>query len=250
MAEKNKNEVAEKKPSNFTELVEWKLNDISDALPSDLNKTKFVTNAMALLNADEKLKQCDQPSLLQGLMQSAVLGLDAIQKECYLIPYGKRADFQISYTGMRKLALKYSTRPLKDIRSNVVREGDELTVTTIDGRTTYTFKPIAFNKKPIVGAFAVAEFADGDMQVEMMSDDDIKKIRNGSKAKNSPAWSQYEDEMSRKAVTRRLCKHIQLNLENDKQVQAFDEDGALEEQTEAPIDVFAEAKEVVNEDNE
>ncbi|MCM0751583.1 hypothetical protein DEA98_10275 [Brucella pseudogrignonensis] len=52
------------------------------------------------------------------------------------------------------------------------------------------------------------------MHLETMSIEDFVKVRNASKAPDSPAWKNWTNEMYRKAVLRRGSKYVPIN--NDK----------------------------------
>ena len=211
-----KAEVA-KKDAFSTALME-SLNEQKAALPSDFNVTRFVQNSVALLNGNEvlmdfaKKNPTGMAQIKAGLMRGAFLGLDALNQEMYLVPYGSTLNFMASYKGMVKMAAKYATRPIKSIYAKVVREGDEFQEVIIGGEPSINFKPKPFNNGPIIGAFAVCQFADGGIQYEVMSRDDIEQCRKHSKAKNGPAWNFYS-EMAKKTVLRRLSKHLPIDMD-------------------------------------
>ena len=117
------NEVAQKE--TFSVALTTQLDSISDALPTDFNKARFVQNAVALLNDAPDLQKYGKQQIMLGLMRGAILGLEFYNKECFLVPYGSKLQYQTSYTGSVKLAKKYSIRPIKDIYAKLVREGDE-----------------------------------------------------------------------------------------------------------------------------
>lgn len=211
--------VAEKK--TFSVMLADKLDNVSEALPKDFNKARFVQNALALINDNPQLQKYSQPQLMTGLMKGAYLGLDFYSKECYLVPYGNQLNYQTDYRGAKKLAKKYSIRPIKDIYAKLVREGDTFEEKIINGEQTFDFKPLAFNDGKIIGAFAVCLYADGGMQYDTMSLADLENTRKSSKASNSPAWKNFTGEMYKKTVLHRLCKHIELDFENPTQQNTF-----------------------------
>lgn len=211
------NEVATQKPKFSVALTE-ELNMQRDALPRDFNITRFVNNSIALLNGNEPLikfmKQYGTDQIKMGLIRGAYLGLDAMNGEMYLVPYGSTINFMPSYVGMQKLCMKYSARPIKTIYAKVVREGDEFSEEIVNGEPSITFKPKAFNTGKIVGAFAVCLYADGGMVYEVMSLEELEQCRRSSKAKNSPAWDRFTQMMYRKTVLRRLAKSIPLDMDD------------------------------------
>lgn len=186
---------------------------VVDALPSDFNRARFVQNTVALVADNEQLSRIPQAKLIPVLLKGAYLGLDFFNKECYAVPYGQQLQFVPSYKGMVKLCKRFSKRPLTDIYAHVVRDGDEFENGMEDGREYVIYKPKSFNDGPIVGAFAVAQFADGGIKVETMSKVQLDAVKRMSKAQSGTAWKFFSDEMYRKSVIRRLCKNIDLDMD-------------------------------------
>ncbi len=223
MAESKKNEIAK----SFSESLTDKLVSVESALPKDFNKERFVQNALTVINEKPELAKINKAQLQMGLLKGAFLGLDFFNKECYLIPYGNSVQFQTDYKGEIKFTKRYSIRPIKDIYAKVVREGDVFEEKIVDGQATVSFSPKAFNNGQIMGAFAIALFEDGGMQYETMSVEDIQNVRTTySKAANSKAWKNSFDEMAKKVVLRRLCKHIDCDYESVEAKKAW-EDGSV-----------------------
>ena len=216
-------QIVEKKEnnSNFSIVLADKLDSVSDALPKDFNKARFVQNALALVNENPNIAKYGQQKIMAGLLKGAYLGLDFYSKECYLVPYGNDLNYQTDYRGAKKLAKKYSIRPIKDIYAKLVHEGDLFEEKIIGGEQSFDFKPKPFNDGKIIGAFAVVLYTDGGMAYETMSLADLENTRKASKASNSPAWKNFTGEMYKKTVLHRLCKHIELDFENPTQQNMF-----------------------------
>lgn len=200
----------------FSSALTESLNEQKAALPKDLNVTRFVQNSVALLNGNNVLIDFAQKygtaQIKAGLLRGAFLGLDFINAEAYLVPYGSTLNFMPSYKGMIKLCIKYSSRPINTIYAKIVREGDEFMEEIVRGQPSVTFRPKPFNKAPIVGCFAVCLYKDGGMVYEVMSKEDVEQCKRSSKSKNSPAWNFYT-EMAKKTVIRRLAKSIPLDMD-------------------------------------
>ena len=216
-------QIVEKKEnnSNFSIVLADKLDSVSDALPKDFNKARFVQNALALVNENPNIAKYGQQKIMAGLLKGAYLGLDFYSKECYLVPYGNDLNYQTDYRGAKKLAKKYSIRPIKDIYAKLVHEGDLFEEKIIGGEQSFDFKPKPFNDGKIIGAFAVVLYTDGGMAYDTMSLADLENTRKASKASNSPAWKNFTGEMYKKTVLHRLCKHIELDFENPTQRTTF-----------------------------
>ena len=201
---------------------------VADALPPDFNRARFVQNTVALVQSNEDLARMPQAQLVPALMKGAYLGLDFFNRECYAIPYGQTIQFMPSYTGMVKLAKRFSKRPLRDVYAHVVRDGDEFETGMEDGREYVRYKPKPFNEGAIVGAFAVAQYEDGGIKVETMSKAQLDAVKRMSKAQSGTAWKFFADEMYRKSVIRRLCKGIDLDMENVEQARIMREEEVQE----------------------
>lgn len=221
------NEVATQN-KDFSIVLMDKLNSVSEALPRDFNKARFVQNTLSLLNDNPDLAKYGQAQIVGGLLKGAYLGLDFYAHECYLIPYGKSLNYQTDYRGEKKLVKKYSIRPIKDITAEIVREGDNFSVGIKDNVRVVNFTPKPFNTGKIVGAFALVEYADGGIGVDTMSVAELENTRRHSKASNSPAWRDFTSEMYRKTVLRRLCKHIEIDFENPTQRSTYEDEVAIE----------------------
>ena len=241
MAEKKngvaaQNEGTVTKQRTFDMALMEKLESVNDALPKDFNKQRFVQNALALIHDTPKLMEYKQSEIMTGLLKGAYLGLDFYSKECYLIPYGDQLNYQTDYRGAKKLAKKYSIRPIKDIYAKLVREGDDFEETIVNGEQGINFKPKPFNNADIIGAFAVCLYQDGGMIYDTMSLADLENTRKSSKASNSPAWKNFTGEMYKKTVLHRLCKHIELDFENPTQQTTFMAGMEIETDTEKIVE--------------
>jgi recombination protein RecT len=216
------------------EVIHRQVNSMIDqkieAMPKDFNKTRFIQNAMTVLMENkDKISKMNPNSVARTILKGAFLGLDFFQKECYAIPYGTELQFQTDYKGEKKIAKKYSIRPVQDIYAKIVREGDMFDEVIMDGRQSINFKPAPFNDKEIIGAFAVVLYKDGGMQYETMSKKDIDSVRTGySKQSTGQAWTKSFGEMAKKTVLRRLCKHIEIDFENLEQAKIYEESADVE----------------------
>ena len=64
----------------------------------------------------------------------------------------------------------------------------------------------------MIGAFAYVIFEDGGNRLEFMDADELEAARKQSNASNSPAWNRFTNEMYRKVIIHRICKHIPTDL--------------------------------------
>lgn len=205
------------------------------ALPKGFNTLRFKQNALAVLNdLDISNMKGQEFNLAKCIMKGAYLGLDFFNKECYVVTYGGQPQFMTDYKGEEKLCKKYSINPIKDIYAKLVREGDFFEESIKDGKQSINFKPITFNTKPIIGAFAVVYYIDESMAYETMSKVEIEYIRDNFSKKSkktgrfSDAWEKSFGEMAKKTVLRRLCKHIELDFDSIEQGKVWEETSDME----------------------
>lgn len=246
LAKQENTQVAEKR--TFSDYMMESLTTVEEALPKGFNKARFVQNAIALINDNPQLQKFNQVQLKMGLLKGAYLGLDFYSKEAYLVPYGTQLNFQIDYRGAKKLAKKYSIRPIKDIYAEIVREGDEFEKIVDGNNTIVKFKPVPFSDAKVIGAFAVVEYADGGIHCDMMTLKELETTRSKSKASNSMAWKDFTNEMYRKTVLHRLCKHIEIDFENMTQLDLWNDSNAMDKNagSEEIHDPFAESEVIVD----
>lgn len=205
---------------NLNSLLEAK----AAALPKDFNKTRFLQNSITVLQDTKGIEKCNALSVARTMLKGAFLGLDFLNKECYAIPYGTSLQFQTDYKGEIKLAKKYSVSPIKDIYAKIVRVDDVFEEEVKEGQQYVNFKPIPFNDKEIIGAFAVCYYKDGSMIYDTMSKEEIEKTRkNYSKQPNGQSWTKSYGEMCKKTVLRRLCKMISLDFDSIEQKETWED---------------------------
>lgn len=208
----------------LTNNLDASLLAVNEALPNDFNKARFLQNTIAVVKDNPSLQQYKQSELLTCSLQAAYLGLDFMNKEAWLVPYSGHVQFQIGYKGMVKFVKKYSIRPLFDIYAKAVRKGDEFEYGIEDNKPYVRYKPVPFNNSELVGVFAVAYFKDGGILYEVMSKEDVDKIRSRSRAGKSGPWVTDYEEMAKKTVLKRLSKGVETDFDNVEQRSAWESD--------------------------
>ena len=220
MAEK-KNEVAktQKQEMTMSDYFTSELNRISGALPAKFNKQRFALNFISMCN-EKGLQKFKKEDLATALVRSAQDGLDPLNNEVYIHEgYGGKLQYDISYKGLRKMAIEKSQKPISNIYAQLIKEGDELDELIINGVPSLNYKSKFNNKGSIIGVFAICNYQDGTMIYEVMTKEEIDACR--SKSKNSGAWKDFYGEMAKKSVIRRLSKNITLSWDNQEQADAF-----------------------------
>ncbi len=181
-------------------------------LPKDYNAENALKSAYIILSDPKNniLEKCAKGSVAEALLKMVVYGVSPIKKQCYFIPYGEKLECSISYAGNIAIAKRYGN--LKSIKANAIFEGDtfEFEVDTKTGRRkiikhNQSLESVGTNK--VKGAYAVFELNNGEIDVEVMSINQIQSSWNqgGSKG-NSPAHKNFADQMACKTVINRACK--------------------------------------------
>jgi len=160
------------------------------------------------------LRACTPQSVYLALLACAVTGLEpgALKGEAYLVPYKNKgimeATFMPGWRGIVKQARR--SREVTEIWSNVVFENDEYDFDL--GTARYLIhKPAKRDRGQICGAYAIAKLAGGGHEIETMDMDDLLAVRNAGS--NGPAWTDWEDQMYRKAPIRRLGKRLPMGAD-------------------------------------
>jgi len=203
---------------------------IALALPKHITADRLARIALTEVRKAPKLAQCDQTSFLGAIMQCAALGLEpgGALGHCYLIPFENRranrteVQFIVGYRGMIDLARR--SGQIVSLTARAVRKGDEFSYCYGLDETIHHV-PAEGERGEITHVYAVAKLRDGGVQFEVMSIADVHKVRDSSQgyktavryakpgqAPNTP-WTEHEEPMALKTVTRRLFKWLPVSIE-------------------------------------
>lgn len=140
-------------------------------------------------------------------------GLSPAKTQCYFIVYGNEVQLQRSYFGTIAAVKRLSS--VKDIDAQVVHQGDEFAIGADElGRINVTkFVPKFENlDKPIKGAFAFIELANGDVHYTVMTQKQIMTSWGQSRQHN--VQQKFADEMAKRTVINRAAK-MYINTSDD-----------------------------------
>lgn len=210
--------------------------EFAKALPGHITPERFVRTAqtaIALTRNIEKVKNAQ--SLLAACSKAASDGLILDGREAALvIDYQGDVQYRPMMRGLLKLA--YNSGEIKSIVVETVRQNDEFVYSPTDGdepiRHTIDLKS---PRGETYAVYAKAELRDGGIVFEVMTTEDVNRIRDRSdaykafkaqKIKSTP-WHTDWSEMARKTVFRRLSKYLPSSTDRDRFHQAaerIDED--------------------------
>ena len=217
---------AQRKQDTVRGLLKSMEGEIKNALPSYLPVEKFIRTALTAINSNPKLAECSQESLLAAIMNSAQLGLEFNTPlgEAYLIPYGRKVNFQLGYQGLLKLA--YNTGQFKRITAREVRENESFDFDYGTGEITH--KPcFKGDSGDVIGYYAIYQTKDGGQDVFYFSKADAERYgKTFSQSYNSGPWKTNFDAMAKKSALIQVLKYAPKAIESQTLVQATSFDNA------------------------
>ena len=198
-------------------LLEQSKGIIARALPRHLNADRMLAVATTAVQKTPALLECDRVSFVGAIIQCAQLGLEPNDGtgRAWLIPYGKQVQFVAGYRGLVDLTRR--SGEIKRFDAREVYEKDTFSY-SLGTRPDITHVPATGDRGKLTHVYAVAEFKDGGTQFDVMTADDVEKIRSRSKAGNSGPWKTDYAEMAKKTVVRRLCKMLPVSPETQRAV--------------------------------
>lgn len=198
--------------ANLSRLLNAKMKDLAQYARNNVHPATMIRLAVYAFANDEKLAKCRPETFYTALITAAQLGLEpsGVRGEAYLVPFKGACTLIPGWRGLIKLALR--SKAVKSIQAHVVREGDEFAVTLgTDVKIHHVPSLNGGRGRPVIAAYAVAFLDNGSVDVEIMDGDELAKIREfATKNGTSPAYTEWEDQMQRKAPIRRLCKRLPL----------------------------------------
>jgi len=145
------------------------------------------------------------------------LSLNPATKYAYLVPRDGAICLDISYQGLIKIATDSGS--IKWAKAELVYNGDEFIYKGPAEKPEHNI-PNPFDGRrgkyiaDIVGVYCMAKTVDGDFLIELMTADEVFKIRDEAKSMSTPAgrksspWAEgnYPGEMAKKACIKRASK--------------------------------------------
>lgn len=201
------------------------------ALPAHVPVEKFTRVALTAIQNNPDLMNADRRSLFGACVRLAQDGLLPDGREAALVMFGSKAQAMPMIAGVLK-KIRQSGEVAK-VSAQVVYENDHFTVRYgFDEDVEHS--PPALDKprgKPI-GAYATAVLKDGSQLLEVMSFEEIEKVRSVSRSGKNGPWAQWWGEMARKTVMRRLAKRLPMSTDLEEQI--FERDETLTGKGDAP----------------
>jgi recombination protein RecT len=205
--------------------------ELARALPKVIGVERFTRTLITTLQKMPELAECDQGTVLAGIVTAAQLGLeiDATMGRAYLLPYndrqkGKIAQLIIGYRGFVELA--YRSGQIASFQAEVVYANDEFEYELGLNPRLKHLPSTSDDRGELRYAYAVVKLTSGGSVFRVLGPADIKKARASSRAASSSysPWNTHPDEMWRKTAIRAIAKMLPLSPELRDAVRQDDDD--------------------------
>ena len=212
--------------NNVRDFLKENKGALEATIPKHVNADRLMRVAVQAIAGSEMLAKCSKPSLITSIIRASMLGIEpnGPLAEGYLVPYGKECQLIIGYRGLINLARLSGI--VSKIYAHVVYLNDDFDYEY--GLNPFMkHKPASGDRGAMVCAYAVYHTKDGESDFEVMSKEDIMKVKAMSRGANSQSspWNNWEPEMWKKTVIRRLSKRMPMSVEM-AQVVNYDNDQA------------------------
>ena len=180
------------------------------ALPRHMTPERFCRVALNAFLRTPKLLECSRESLLKAFMDLSAFGLEPDGRRAHLIPFGREVTLIIDYKGIVECVRR--SGEVSYIHADVVYSGDHFVCAQGSGaRLEHT--RVFGDRGSLVAAYSFVRLKDGSESFDVMSIEEIEKVRKRSKAANNGPWVTDYDEMAKKTVFRRHSKWLPFSSE-------------------------------------
>jgi recombination protein RecT len=198
------------------------------ALPPHIPVEKFKRVALTAIQNTPALVNADRRSLFGAFVRLAQDGLLPDGREAAIVMFGNKAQAMPMIAGILK-KVRQSGEVAK-VSAQVVYANDKFVVKYgFDEDVEHIPPALNESRGDPIGAYATAVLKDGSQMLEVMSLEDIEKVRKVSRAANNGPWVQWFGEMARKTVMRRLSKRLPMSTDLEEEI--FSRDDTMRHQT-------------------
>lgn len=168
--------------------------------------------ALQAIQKNAKLAGCVVTTVQNAIINVAAVGLtlNPALGYAYLVPEGVKQDngkyldecmLRVSFKGLLKIATDSGS--IKWVKAEIVKANDIFTYSGPCEPPVHSMQPFS-DRGATVGVYCIAKTHDGDFLVDIMSADEITKIK--AAAKTDYVWKSWPDEMAKKAIIKRASK--------------------------------------------
>ena len=190
------------------------------ALPEHIPVERFIRVVMTAVQNNPDLQKCSRRSFFNACIKAAQDGLLPDGREGAIVGYGGEAQWLPMIFGIRKKVR--NSGEVADWDVQLVYENDHFEHELGD-QAFIRHRRAMGPRGNIVGVYSIAHMKGGGVSREIMSIDEIEKVRTKSKSKKGP-WQDpvFYPEMVRKTIARRHSKNLPMSSDLDDLVRRDD----------------------------
>ena len=184
----------------------------------------FISSVISVANGNPQLRKAEPMSIIGAAMVASTMQLQVIPTlgQCYIIPYGSKAQFQVGYLGLLQLCQR--SGQFKKILAAPVHEGEYISGDEFD--EDYIFDRTKRKSDKVIGYMAKFELLNGFTKVAYWDIDKVKahatKFSQAFRAGYNSPWKSDFDAMAQKTVLKSILKFAPKSIEMQNAV-AFDQ---------------------------
>ncbi len=184
----------------------------------------FMSSVISVANGNPQLRRADPMSIIGASMVAATMQLQVIPTlgQCYIIPYGSKAQFQVGYLGLLQLCQR--SGQFKKILAAPVHEGEY--VSGDEFNEDYVFDKKQKTSDKIIGYMAKFELLNGFTKVAYWEVERVKahatKFSQAFRSGYNSPWKSDFDAMAMKTVLKSILKFAPKSIEMQNAV-TFDQ---------------------------
>lgn len=190
------------------------------ALPKHVDPARFVRVVMTAVQMTPSLLEADRRTLFASAMRASQMGLLPDGREGAIVTFKNQAQFMPMVAGIMKLVRNSGEISTWSVQA--VYENDQFDFCLGD-EEHITHKPALNNRGKQIAVYSIVTMKDGEKSREVMSVEDVDKIRARSRSGSSGPWVTDYSEMSKKTVIRRHAKRLPLSTDIDGLIKEDDE---------------------------
>lgn len=188
---------------------------LAAALPPGIKVDFFKRIVLTAVSETPDLLACDRRSLFTACLRCAADGLIPDKREAALVKFESKNGPVVQYMPMCYGLMKKvrNTGLVGQISAHVVYSNEEFAFALGDNEGLVHVPRFSDRGKPVC-AYMIAKDRDGQIiHREVMSYEEIEKIRACSRWKDQGPWVNWWEEKARVAVIKRGCKYLPSSVE-------------------------------------
>lgn len=234
----------------FYEMMapEIKKQGIYSLLPSHITPESFTRAAAVAMAKSPDLAEADPNTVIMALSDCAKDGLVPDGREAALVVYNskvkrngrdewiKKAQYLPMVDGVLKRARQ--SGQIDVIAGKAVFEGDEFDYWMDENGEHIKYRPKFVGRGEFVLSFAFAKLKTGELIVEVMTKEEVDRVRAASKGGQYGPWKDWYDRMAVKSALHRLARRLPnaselMDMLEQGQVMDFHKEKVVPQQQES-----------------